>query len=43
MNKNFEFNEEDFNDPKKFMKKFRIMLKEIKEGLSEQRGKELDE
>ena len=43
MNKKFEFNEEDFNDPKKFMKKFRIMLKEIKEGLSEQRGKELDE
>ena len=42
MNKNFEFSEEDFNDPKKFMKKFRAMLKDMKEGLSEDRRKDLD-
>ena len=42
MNKNFEFSEEDFNDPKKFMKKFRAMLKDMKEGLSDDRKKDLD-
>lgn len=42
MNKNFEFSEEDFNDPKKFMKKFRAMLKDMKEGFSEDRKKDLD-
>lgn len=43
MNKHFEFTEEDFNDPKKFMRKFRAMLKDMKEGLSEDRRKELDD
>jgi hypothetical protein len=42
MNKHFEFSDEDFNDPKKFMKKFRDMLKDMKEGLSEDRKKDLD-
>lgn len=42
MNKHFEFSDEDFNDPKKFMKKFRAMLKDMKEGLSEDRKKDLD-
>ena len=42
MNKNFEFSDEDFNDPKKFMKKFRAMLKDMKEGLSDDRKKDLD-
>jgi len=43
MNKHFEFSEEDFNDPKKFMKKFRAMLKDMREGLSDDRRKELDD
>ena len=43
MNKNFEFSDEDFNDPKKFMKKFRAMLKDMKEGLSDDRRKDLDD
>lgn len=42
MNKHFEFSDEDFNDPKKFMKKFRAMLKDMKEGLSDDRKKDLD-
>lgn len=42
MNKHFEFSDEDFNDPKKFMKKFRAMLKDMKEGLTEDRKKDLD-
>lgn len=42
MKKNFEFSEEDFNDPKKFMKKFRAMLKDMKEGLSEDRREDLN-
>ncbi len=37
-----DFNEEDFNDPKKFMKKFKQLLNEIKNGLSDDRQKELD-
>jgi len=42
MEKRFDFNEEDFNDPKKFIKKFKELLKEMKEGFSEDRKKELD-
>lgn len=42
MEKRFDFNDEDFNDPKKFIKKFKELLKEMKEGLSEGRKKELD-
>lgn len=42
MEKRFDFNEEDFNDPKKFIKKFKELLKEMKEGFSDERKKELD-
>ena len=42
MEKRFDFNDEDFNDPKKFIKKFKELLKEMKDGLSEGRKKELD-
>lgn len=43
MDNNFGFNEEDFKDPKKFMMKFREILKDMKSGLTEDRRKELSE
>lgn len=36
MSRHFEFNEEDFNDAKKFMKKLRAMLKEMKDKLGDE-------
>lgn len=43
MNKQFEFNEEDFRDPKKFMRKVRAMLRNMREGLDEEKRKDLDD
>lgn len=43
MDNNFGFSEEDFNDPKKFMKKFKEMMRDMKSGLTDERRKELEE